>query len=77
MGTAVAIRTSRQLVNPFAQAPLWPEANSTAFPSPESDDGESLRWGSGSHSMSRIEMVFTVAVAAAFMAVTAVLLVPH
>ena len=74
---AVTIRTPRQLVNPYAQAPLWPEANSTAFPSPESDDGESLRRGSGSHSMSRIEMVFTVAVAAAFMAVTAVLLVPH
>jgi len=77
MGAAVAIRTSRQLVNPFAQAPLWPEANSTAFSSPESDDGERLRCGSGSHSLSRIEMVFTVAVAAAFMAVTAVLLVPH
>ena len=77
MEAAVAIRTPRQLVNPYAQAPLWPEANSTAFPSPKSDDGESLRWGPGSHSMSRIEMVFTVAVAAAFMAVTAVLLVPH
>ena len=76
MEAAVAIRTPRQLVNPYAH-PLWPEANSPAFPSPESDDGESLRWGSGSHSMSRIEMVFTVAVAAAFMGVTAVLLVPH
>ena len=41
-----------------------------------SDDGGSLRWGSGSHSMSRIEMVFTVALAAAFMGVTAVLLIP-
>src|SRR5262249_11232745 len=74
---AVAIPTPRQVVNPYPRAPLWPEANSTAFPSPESDDGESLRWGSGLHSMSRIEMVFTVAVAAAFMGVTAVLLVPH
>ena len=74
---AVAIRTPRQVVNPYVQAPLWPEANSTAFPSPESDDEESLRWGSGSHSMSRIEMVFTAAVAAAFMGVTVVLLVPH
>jgi len=73
----VAIRTPRQLVNPYAQAPLCPEANSTAFPSPESDDVESLRWESESHSMSKIEMVFTVAVAAAFMGVTAVLLVPH
>jgi hypothetical protein len=73
----VAIRTPRQIVNPYAQAPLWSEADSTAFPSPESDDGESLRWESGSHSMGRIEMVFTVAVTAAFMGVTAVLLVPH
>ena len=77
MGAAVVIRTPRQLVNPYAQAPLWPEANSSAFPSRESDNGETLRWGSEARSMSTTEMVLAVALAAAFMAVTAVLLVPH
>jgi hypothetical protein len=33
--------------------------------------------GSGVHSMSRTEMVLAVALAAAFMAVTLVLVIPH